>query len=144
MFSGHCDRAPGVIPAHPNCEQCDSTSNIFLAKTQPVIQVYNIEQQLSETGVSVRVGWCSYRYQGQGWRNGGSHMHRCIKNIQATFDAPQLNSPSPFQIGGWSPELKIAEHADFFVKVKGAGLKVIYCDDIEVSRNQSKPVILVT
>ena len=37
IFSGHCERE---LPRFPNCEQCDSTSNIFMAKTQPVLEVY--------------------------------------------------------------------------------------------------------
>ena len=36
IFSGHCERE---LPKFPNCEQCDSTSNIFMAKTEPVLEV---------------------------------------------------------------------------------------------------------
>ena len=35
IFSGHCDR---TLPQF-GCEQCDSTSNIFMAKTHPVLDV---------------------------------------------------------------------------------------------------------
>ena len=44
-----------------------------------------------------------------------------------------------FQMGGWSEELLIAEHADFFVKMKAYGNKVVYCDDIEVINQQESP-----
>ena len=43
------------------------------------------------------------------------------------------------QIGGWSEELLIAEHADFFVKMKAVGNKIVYCDDIEVINQQETP-----
>ncbi|XP_063692110.1 uncharacterized protein LOC134824255 [Bolinopsis microptera] len=76
IFSGHCDRNLTKW----GCEQCDSTSNIFMAKTQPVLE-----------------------------------------------------------IGGWSEELLIAEHADFFVKMKAVGNKIVYCDDIEVINQQETP-----
>lgn len=76
IFSGHCDR---TLPQF-GCEQCDSTSNIFMAKTHPVLEM-----------------------------------------------------------GGWSEELLIAEHADFFVKMKAYGNKVVYCDDIEVINQQESP-----
>ena len=36
------------------------------------------------------------------------------------------------QIGGWSEELLIQEHADFFLKMKAVGNKIVYCDDIEI------------
>ena len=38
IFSGHCDRE---LPKW-GCEQCDSTSNIFMAKTQPVLEVSGV------------------------------------------------------------------------------------------------------
>ena len=38
IFSGHCARE---LPKW-GCEQCDSTSNIFMAKTQPVLEVSGV------------------------------------------------------------------------------------------------------
>lgn len=84
IFSGYCERnLTELFPndsLFSNCEQCDSTSNIFLAKTE--------------------------------------HAR---------------------EVGGWSNELKIAEHADFFVKLKAFNKKVVYCDDIEVINKQEAP-----
>ena len=40
------------------------------------------------------------------------------------------------KMGGWSDELKIFEHADFFVKLRAAGMKAIYCNDLEVINQQ--------
>ena len=36
------------------------------------------------------------------------------------------------EVGGWSPELKMKEHKDIFLKLKGSGKKVVYCIDFEV------------
>ena len=35
-------------------------------------------------------------------------------------------------VGGWSRELKIMEHKDFFVRLKAAGKKVVYCPAFKV------------
>ena len=35
-------------------------------------------------------------------------------------------------VGGWSPELKVLEHKDLFIRLKAAGLKTVYCPDIGV------------
>jgi len=76
LYSGLCQ---GRVEGLGTCEQCDVTSNIFLAKL--------------------------------------SHIT---------------------EFGGWSEELKIAEHTDFFVKLKAYGLKVVYCDDLMILNQQEK------
>ena len=38
--------------------------------------------------------------------------------------------------GGWTDELKIKEHTDFFIKMKSHGLKVAYCDDVRIENRQ--------
>ena len=35
-------------------------------------------------------------------------------------------------VGGWSEELKVMEHKDLFVRLKGAGKKVVYCPGVKV------------
>ena len=60
-------------------------------------------------------------------------QRECDKNVEI-FTLSNLS-----QIGGWTEELKIAEHADFFVKMKAAGNKVVYCEDIEVINQQETP-----
>jgi GT2 family glycosyltransferase len=36
------------------------------------------------------------------------------------------------QLGGWNPRLKLNDHVEFFVRVKGAGLRVSYCPNVVV------------
>ena len=40
------------------------------------------------------------------------------------------------QFGGWTDELKVNEHTDFFVKMKSFGLKVVYCDDVRIENTK--------
>lgn len=40
-------------------------------------------------------------------------------------------------VGGWSTELKIVEHKDFFLRLKAAGKKVVYCPDFKASNVHS-------
>ena len=35
-------------------------------------------------------------------------------------------------VGGWSEELKVAEHKDIFLRLKALGQKVVYCPDFQV------------
>ena len=63
-FKGSCSEENITIPSYPRCVNCDLTSNIFLAKTEDILEV-----------------------------------------------------------GGWSPELKVKEHKDIFLKLKAAGKK---------------------
>ncbi|MDP2654939.1 MAG: glycosyltransferase [Candidatus Omnitrophota bacterium] len=40
---------------------------------------------------------------------------------------------------GWEPELKLAEHTDFFLRAKAAGLKVGYCPLIVAEHGRERP-----
>ena len=40
-------------------------------------------------------------------------------------------------VGGWSKELKIVEHKDFFLRLKAAGKKVVYCPDFRAKNVHS-------
>ena len=48
------------------------------------------------------------------------------------------------EVGGWSPELKMKEHEDIFLKLKGAGKKVVYCIDFEVINKKKNGIILIS
>ena len=41
-------------------------------------------------------------------------------------------------VGGWSRELKIVEHKDFFLRLKGAGKKVVYCPEFTAANVHGK------
>ena len=42
------------------------------------------------------------------------------------------------RFGGWTEELKISEHRDFFVKMKSYGLKVVYCDNVRIKNRRER------
>ena len=78
------------------------------------------------------------------------------KNIcKAPFSEPLPNFPSCFRceltlnffmartahlkkVGGWSAELKVCEHKDVFIRLKGHGMKVAYCPTILVNHDGLK------
>jgi GT2 family glycosyltransferase len=43
------------------------------------------------------------------------------------------------QMGGWDPDLKVAEHTDFFFRCKKAGIHVGYTPTVIVNHSQARP-----
>ena len=103
------------------------------------------------------------RFEGQERFAGTINFHRTgnIRNLtldSSYCDGPPLTDLSPMfrnctqcdvvsnvfiaklshmnLFGGWTEELKIQEHTDFFVKMKSYGLKVGYCDNVRVENRR--------
>ena len=79
MFNGVCSKVNQTIPNFPSCVRCDTSSNVFLARTQQIID-----------------------------------------------------------IGGWDPDLAIIEHKDLFIRLKAAGMKLVYCKDVKLKHDRPK------
>ncbi|XP_063679433.1 beta-1,4 N-acetylgalactosaminyltransferase 2-like [Bolinopsis microptera] len=55
----------------------------------------------------------------------------CVR-CDITSNAFLARTKEILDIGGWDPELMIAEHKDIFIRLKAAGMKVALCPDVKV------------
>jgi len=57
--------------------------------------------------------------------------------LEATFLDWVGLATTALRVDGWSSELKIVEHKDFFLRLKAAGKKVIYCPAFQAKNDRS-------
>ena len=64
---------------------------------------------------------------------GFSNCFRC----EITSNIFIARTQDALSVGGWSKELKIVEHKDFFLRLKAAGKKVVHCPDFRAKNVHS-------
>ena len=65
-----------------------------------------------------------------------SGFQNCFR-CEITSNIFVARTQDALSVGGWSKELKIVEHKDFFLRLKAAGKKVVYCPDFRAKNVHS-------
>ena len=69
--------------------------------------------------------------------------HQSVSSFPTCFNCeiiPNIflaRTQDALEVGGWSKELKIMEHKDFFLRLKAAGKKVVYCPEFRAKNVHS-------
>lgn len=73
-----------------------------------------------------------------------SYPHRQVPgfpgcyNCQITDNFFLARAQHVLQVGGWSRELKVKEHKDFFVRMKAAQNKVVFCPKLYIKNDHKR------